>query len=205
MESGCDHRVFACRLQRLCCSVLPLCVWLLCCAAGITPGISGILAAPVDGTEMTVLIMHPPALTPCDFCDLKWHKREITWVRQQGKKSHITQCRLGWTISPWAVWGFSTQTWRSVSPDQVWAGFGGWNSSLEELRNICWLTVQTTEELAIVTVILTRCVCVWILRRCFYFSRLAFRCSWEACARVTGGCWPVTRTWSPLWENLIYM
>lgn len=111
-----------CLLQRLCCSVLPvclpLCVWLLCCAAGITLGISGILAAPVDGAEMTVLIMHPPALTPCDFCDLKWHKREITWVRQQGKKSHITQCRLGWTISPWALWGFSIQTWRAVSPTQ---------------------------------------------------------------------------------------
>lgn len=154
------------RLQRLCCSVLPvclpLCVWLFCCAAGITLGISGILAAPVDGTEMTVLIMHPPALTPCDFCDLKWHKREITWVRQQGKKSHITQCRLGWTISPWAVWGFSTQTWRSVSPDPVL----GWIRRLkqqfgrapEQLLVNCSNNGGTSK---CVTLILARSVCVF--------------------------------------------
>lgn len=71
-------------------SCLPLCLWFLCCGAWITPGISRILAAPVDGTEMTVPIMYSSALTPRYFPDLKWHKQQITRVRQQGKKSHIT-------------------------------------------------------------------------------------------------------------------
>lgn len=38
-------------------SCLPWCAWFLCCGGGITPGISRILAAPIDGTEMTVPIM----------------------------------------------------------------------------------------------------------------------------------------------------
>lgn len=134
MESGCCrcvHTVCMC----LCLgahyssctalSCLPLCVWFLCCGAGITPGISRILAAPIDGTEMTVLIMCSPALTPRYFPDLKWHKQQITRVRQQGKKSHITQWRLGWANSCSAARGYSTQTWRSVSHGPVWAGLGG--------------------------------------------------------------------------------
>ena len=105
-------------------SCLPCCVWFICCGGGITPGISRILAAPIDGTEMTVPIMESPASTPRYSPDLKWHKQQITRVRQQGKKSHITQWRLGWTNSSSAAWGYSTQTWRAVSHGPVWAGLG---------------------------------------------------------------------------------
>lgn len=46
-------------------------VGLLCCAAGITPGISRILAAPADGAEVALLLVHAP-LEP-----LLWRKLEI--------------------------------------------------------------------------------------------------------------------------------
>lgn len=42
------------RVAQLSPACLAWCVWFLCCGGGITQGISRILAAPIDGTEMTV-------------------------------------------------------------------------------------------------------------------------------------------------------
>lgn len=138
LESGRGRSVFFCARSGCSCAVPPASVpHASVVLHGITLGISRILAA-VDGTEMTVLIMHSPALTPSDFCDLKWHKLEITWVWQQRRKSHITQRRLGWTNAPWAA-----RTWRSVSPGPVWAGLGGWKAPFGTAREQPPWTAQT--------------------------------------------------------------
>lgn len=104
---------------------LPLRLWFLCCGAWITPGISRILAAPIDGTEMTVPIMYACALTPRDFRGLKVPQTADYASATAGGRSHTSRRRLGWTNSSSAVWGHPTQTWRSVSHGPLQAGLVG--------------------------------------------------------------------------------
>lgn len=111
--------------QRHPCPALLLCLRFLCCGAWITPGISRILAAPIDGTEMTVPIVYARALTPCDFPGLKVAQTADYARATAGGRSHTSQRRLGWTNSSSAVWGHPTQTWRSVSHGPVQAGLVG--------------------------------------------------------------------------------
>lgn len=70
-------------------SCLPWCVWFPCCGAGITPGISRILAEPIDGTEMTAPIMQSPASTP-HYSGLKATQTADYARTAAGGKSHTT-------------------------------------------------------------------------------------------------------------------
>lgn len=103
---------------------------------GLLWGLAGYWQHPSMGRRWQFPSCSLPS-TPRYSPDLKWHKQQITRVRQQGKKSHITQWRLGWTNSSLAAWGYSTQTWRAVSHGPVWAGLGSCRQhvSAQEFEN----------------------------------------------------------------------
>lgn len=108
------------------CPVLPACLGVLdfSVVVGLLWGLAGYWQHPSMGQRWQFPSCSLPASTRCYSPDLKRHKQQITWVRQQGKKSHITQRRLGWTNPSSAAWRYSTQTWRAVSHGPVWARLG---------------------------------------------------------------------------------